>query len=530
VADLDIDLDGDSARFTQHLTLSLYAEGWRTVPLSPLGTFVDADFGGLEGRIVTEPETALRIRGKGRHRVRLISVLPVERDELVTRHVGRLGFVTPAAAVVRGRLNLPEGADEVRVTGPVAFTDDRPRGRGFTAGSGQTVGFDVHRSSGAPGRESLPLRFESRAAVGLVVGRNARNLRAEIQIRVLQGQLSSIELPLPPGFEVEDVTLDDATGWRVEDGVLRVTPGAPAEGRLRVAVTASAGPGDTFDLAPFVPAGSRSSMTVGHIAVEGDGLLELLDLGDARAPESQWERQLAQRWRGIPGQAFVLAERGRPPRWRVEWAESTDVLAAQVDHLWLEAFVGEDGRALYRLWAEVRSTGAPLLTLELPTGSELLTASREGLGILPGEVHGAWGVPLTSNGGSQRVHLTALVPIGDGLRGGDRDRSIALPMPKLSAPVARIEVRTILRSGAEYSLARPERAGKVSAPPSIYREAPTSQLGQQLARFVAVPVGGGFLDPGDGFEVVEAAWNAMAPNPEALRVEVNDDNPRKEWF
>jgi hypothetical protein len=57
-------------------------------------------------------------------------------------------------------------------------------------------------------------------------------------------------------------------------------------------------------------------------------------------------------------------------------------LPAQVDRLLIDAVVGDDGRAAYQVWAEVRSSGAARLTVDV-AGAELIAARRGGTPTLP---------------------------------------------------------------------------------------------------------------------------------------------------
>lgn len=117
-ADLVITADGESARVVQTLDLALLAEGWQKVPLGEAGSFIAARFGDLDGRVEVNAEGwSLQVKGLGKHRVVLESVVPVRRDETATRPTWQLGLRLPPAAVVRGRVAAPGTVEEVELQG-----------------------------------------------------------------------------------------------------------------------------------------------------------------------------------------------------------------------------------------------------------------------------------------------------------------------------------------------------------------------------------------------------------------------------
>ena len=102
-ADFAIMAGATSARITQTLVLSIYADGWQRVPLGEAGSFTSARFGDLEGRVeVKDDGWALQVKGRGRHEVKLESVVPVRRDETAIRPAWSFKVRFPPAAVVRG--------------------------------------------------------------------------------------------------------------------------------------------------------------------------------------------------------------------------------------------------------------------------------------------------------------------------------------------------------------------------------------------------------------------------------------------
>ncbi|MEO1085649.1 MAG: hypothetical protein AAFY88_15520, partial [Acidobacteriota bacterium] len=89
--DLEIEVGDSAALLTHRLQLAVFSREWQRVRLGRLGSFVDADLGGLEGRLDTgDGEVALKVRGRGGqgvgvYQIQLKSVLAVDSADEATR-------------------------------------------------------------------------------------------------------------------------------------------------------------------------------------------------------------------------------------------------------------------------------------------------------------------------------------------------------------------------------------------------------------------------------------------------------------
>lgn len=329
--------------------------------------------------------------------------------------------------------------------------------------------FTLHGRRTLPERAQLPLRFETTAATAALLSRTRLEVQGWIEARIAQGRLSELRVPLPAGFEVVGVQ-GPIAGWNVTDGRLVITPLEPVESSLAVQVELSAAPVDAFASPLLVPAGSHRTVLLTKAALRGDGLLELTDPGAVRAPVESEIAGLADNVRGAPGGLMAVLDPARPPRWQAEWADRTEVLAAQVDRLLVDAAVGESGRAAYQVWVEVRNRGAQQLLVTLPPGFELVASHRGGELVKPGISGDSLAVPLSAGEGTQVIHLAGLLPVSVPKGRGE----MVLPLPALSAPAARVEVRLILPGGADFCPGGPDpgRPGRLSSRPAGANRAP----------------------------------------------------------
>jgi hypothetical protein len=534
LAEYAVKVGPESARVVQTLRLTLYDDKWQTVPLGEAGSFIAADFKGGEGRVeVSDKGLEMHVRGPGRREVRLESAVPVSRDDKATRPTWRFGLRFPAAAVVRGHIEAAAAVEEVDPEGSGLVLAGPPgTGWTFVALPGTEVRWTLSGRATVPRRATLPLRFEATSATASTLFRTRFQVLGWIEVRVAQGRLQTLRVPVPAGLEVTDVH-GPVAGWKVEAGTLIVTPLAPVEDSLAVEMSLTGEPKDRFATPLLIPEGSARTILLAKAALKGDGILSLIDSGAARTPEERETAHLPDSIKTADGRLFAVTDAARPPSWEAARAERTEVLAAQVDRLLVDVALGEAGKASYQIWAEIRNRGAQQLTLTLPPGFELAVAHRDGVAVVPGKTGGSLAVPMLTQEAAQVVHLEGVIPLdlpkGDG--------ALSVPLPALSAPVAKVEVRLILPGGRSYELAEKARAGQVGAPPGTAARKAVSGLGAQAnAQIMSGQVSStqasalALFNIPPGFAALQASWSALSAAPPPLAVRVSKEKEKREWF
>lgn len=548
-AELEVAVGPASARLTSTLTLTLNAPGWQSVALGEIGSLVASDLGGLEGRVVAADSReggksgpSLSVRGSGRHVIRLESVLPVARDETSTRPTWRLQLLPPQAAVVRGTVRAADGAAAIAEVEEIALSQGISRREAtglfrFVASPREPLAFALYGRQTLPERARLPLRFEATSASAVTLSRTRLAVETFLELRVAQGRLAEAAVPLPAGFEVVRVG-GPIAGWDVKNGRLTVVPLAPVESTFSFGVELSAPPQAAFAPPLLKPEGADRVSYLALARLDGDGILRLTDPGATRAPSEAELASLPRALRQTAARPAAVTDPARPPRFEALWAERTEVLAAQVDRLRVEAAVGEAGQASYRMWLVLRNRGAQQLTVTLPPGFELAAASRDGKPIVPGTpaTAGTTGgeglaIPLLSREAPQVLYLSGLLPLALPEQG-----DFAIPLPALSAPAARVEVKALLPGDRHYELADPTRAAEVAPPPRPNAAAPLSAAVANVARQVALPASlpvGEPLEPLDaasGFVTLSAAWSALSASPSPLALRIRPLKEKSPWF
>jgi hypothetical protein len=485
---------------------------------------------------VTDKGLAMHVRGRGRREVRLESAVQVTHDETATRPTWRFDLRFPAAAVVRGRIEAPATVEELDAEGYGLVSPAAPGAAGawtFVALPSSEVRWTLSGKAVIPQRAQLPLRYEATSSTSSTLSRTRLQVLGWIEARVAQGRLETLRVPVPAGLEVTDVHGPTA-GWKVEKGVLIVTPLAAVEDKLAVEIDLTGAPQEKLTTPLLIPEGSARTSLLARASLKEGGLLTLVNPGSARAADDREVARLPENQKSGTVRLFAVADAARPPLWEATWAEGTEVLAAQVDRLLVDVVVGESGKASYQLWAEVRNRGTQQLTLTLPPGFELAAGFRDGVAVEPGASGGSLSIPLLTREAAQVVHLEGVIPL-DFPKG---DGTFAVILPSLSAPAARVEVRVIVPTGRGYELAEKARAGQVSSPPGAVERKPVTGLAAQAntqiayvgpanARETKAPA---LFNIPPGFQIVEAAWSALSATPPPLSIRVEREKEKQEWF
>jgi hypothetical protein len=528
---LEIHVGDESARVVQELRMVLLSDDWQEIPLAAAGTFIAADLGGLEGRVTTGTGWTLTMRGRGRHQVRLESLLPLASNEEATRPTWSLALEVPHAAVARGVIKVSDAVENAEiVSGAIWRNRGQASGWRFVADPGTTLRARLLGKAVRPERSTLPLRFSVVTGNLLEISRTRVRLTSHLGLTVIQGSLEQLEVPLPPGFEVITLGGDEVAGWNVEDRKLLITPLTAVEGSLELRVDLSSEAGDHLNSLLLVPEQAWQVLAATAVKVEGDGLLELVERGSGRLPDNRERARLPQQITGASSYAMVVPDLAQPPRWQVTWPDSTEVLAAQVDRVVVDVMAGEAGSAAYQVWLKVRSTGATSLTVSVPPGFELVTAGRDRTPLLPGVAGDDLALPLIASASSQVVHLAGLIPMQI-----PADGTLSVPVPALSAPVSRVEVRVLLPGGRSYTVSNRAQQGSVSSPPQATSEANVSGKRAQLVAQTGVATSRGGYQPRmfsapAGAIKVEASWSALSSQPDPVTISVKPRSERKEWF
>ena len=519
-ADIELSVGIDSARLTIRMTLAVYRDGWQTITLPGDGNLTSVELGTLEGRVSSGPsdpapaERVLSCRGVGRHDIQFEAVVPVVSDVAAARPTRSVALTLPLAGTVTGVVQSDTITDNiVLLSGAFAGDASGPGARSFVGKPGEELSVQLLGDSDTADETELPLFFEASSAAMAHVSRSGVELSGFLELDIVQGQMESVRVHVPAGMHVLAVesSNDVELGWDLDtDGALVIRFAEPSIGTLPIELSLArsfaADDGlESFDVPLLVPAGASRLTLVSGLSVDEDGIPILIRAASARRAKREDIDFLPATFIKHDASLFVVRQRQQPPRWRVEWAEAdpTSVLASQVDRLVVDVLVGEAGRGAYQYWAVVRSSGALSLTVKPPEGFELVAAERSGRRITPGQSADGIVVPLSAGPEAQIVFLSGLMNFAPPPEKG----LFEVPIPALSAPVARVEVRAVLPGERNYKIVSDNVHPRIGG-------APTSS-------WFTVPT---------GHHVVTGSWSALTAQPSPLSIRAKSKRDKRRWY
>ena len=433
--------DGDSAAGEARLTVDVLKEGWVRVDV-PAGLLVRA--ARVEGRtvpIIDAPSPHVLLSKPGRVTLTLDIVVPLRMA------AGTEAITLPAsrAAVSRLALVVPRQGLDVTVTGGVlAERAQTADGRWVAFGrAGQPLTVTWKRRAEEKAAQALRWRGAVTEHVGL--GEDASPIAATVNVEVFQGVATSVDVAVPDGVVVNQVSGALIADWDFRAGALRVNFLEPVAAQTSFSIAAEARvPRDGTVTVPLVrlPAAERES---GGVAVEVLGAGEIADrqprgLDPADASElggpvagRDSPSMLAFRYRAQPGNAArslaVTVARYTPQA----------VLIANVEEARYDALIEEEGKTLVRARYAVRNNRRAFLGITLPQGATLWSAAVANRPLRPGVAGGgSLLLPLEKGRAGEEtpafvVELTYVQRIG---AWSDKGR-LTLPLPAVDLPIAR---------------------------------------------------------------------------------------------
>ena len=215
-------LEGDSLRVQATLRVELPGASAR-VPVLPTGVALRSlTVDGRAAPIATEDgHFVVPVQGRGRHRIELSFVAPVQREDGLP-HVDLRVVETPVSAF---EVTL-EGEREVRVT-PAAAVRTTAR-QGATLAQffvPMSSAVSIAWSEAVPEQEQdVALRASAEIVHAVLPGDGVLALRAFVGLSISRGAMTQVALRVPAGAQVDDVVVNDAAGrgpaiadWRVTE-------------------------------------------------------------------------------------------------------------------------------------------------------------------------------------------------------------------------------------------------------------------------------------------------------------------------
>lgn len=363
----------------------------------------------------------------------------------LTIEAGRASFtvLVPAASSSVLMLDLPGNHANVRIE-PGLITSRRTE-------NGHTI-VEATLEPGKPARlwwttreiaapvAQREVRFLSDIKSVVSVGDSQIRATALCDVTVIQGEAAEFSMPLPPGFELTEVTGSTLDSFETDAGVLVLKVREPARRNHQFLITIERANRETMVDAPFL-AFAGAQRETGEVLVEGIGAMELTPTegGGLRRMDVHEVGAIARSLSRFPLQAAFRYNRreGDRPKLHLEWTKFPDssVLSAVAERATITTLTNIEGKSLTEITLRVRNHAKTFLKVELPPGAQLLSAEVEGQRVKP--VFDADGsrVPLLRVGlNPASAYTVSFVYLSSGAQFA-KNGAYEMTLPKLDIPV-----------------------------------------------------------------------------------------------
>ena len=481
-SDLRVRVDRDTARGVFTMTGDALRNGVSRVSLISGATLIDASAAGRPLPLVADgmAHTAL-IPGPGPFS------LTLEWGAPLTYRPGRAGFVLPVpkSGTARATFDLPGDQAEIRLSSGLVTRRTVVDGRTMveaTLDPGSSVDVSWSMRDSAPTAAARELRTLSEVMTLVTLGDSDVRMVALIDLTVLQGELRTLSVRLPAGYELTGVTGSSLENSEPSDGNVTLTIANPTARSHQFLISLERPhDGGSFSVETGFVAVRDAQRERGEVAIEGVGTLELE--AAEREPMHRIDvRELNRALQSLARLPLLSAFRyqraaGATPTLAFDVKRFADagVLAAVADRAVATTLVTSEGRALTEVLLTVQNRAQPFLKVSLPQGATMVSVDVAGQPAKP--VLGTDGtrVPLLRPGfrpsGPYQVSFVYLHAGTPFAKKGD----IEMTLPKMDMPVSLVE----------WELFAPDRYSVKSIGGNAID---VSELGEGARAYARVPV------------------------------------------
>ena len=295
----------------------------------------------------------------------------------------------------------------------------------------------------APPREA---RLLSDVKTLVTIGEAELRLVTLVDLTVVQGEPSALEVRIPAGYEVTGVSGASLERHEERPGLVVLFVTNPSQRRHQFLVSLErSNSGGSFKLETGVPTLPSAQRETGEIAVEGIGTLEISVPeipGLRRMDVREVDRALASAAR----QALLAAFRyqrasGGVPTLALGVTRFADapVLAAVADRAIATTLVTSEGRTLTEVSLWVRNRAQPCVKVSLPPGAAMLSVEVAGEPAKPVEGKDGTRVPLLRPGfRSDGPYAVSFVYLHAGSP-FEKKGDMQMTLPKMDLPISVVE-------------------------------------------------------------------------------------------
>ena len=442
-AEVRVTVDRETARGVFGLAGQVLQSGVSRVPLLTGATVIDATAGGRPVPLVAEGQVLhALVPGPGPFALALDWGAP-----LVYRP-GRASFTLPVphAGAARATIDVPGEQADVRLSAGLITRRSFANGRTLIEatldpGSSTEVWWSMRDTSQVAAAKDV--RALADILTLLTLDDSDVRMTALIDVTVTQGELRTLTVTLPPGYELQSVTGNTLEDSAERVGEIVLTVGDPSARAHQFLVNLERPhTGGTFTLETGLVSLKDVQRERGEIGVEGVGTLDLSAAeraGVHRIDVRELNGSLHQLAR-LPILSAFRYQRpaGSPPpqmAFTVKRFADAGVLAAVADHAIATTLITSEGRALTEVQLEMRNRSQPFLKVDLPPGATIVSVDLAGQSAKPASGPDGTRIPLMRAGlSTASSYSVSFVYVHAGTPFQKRG-DIQLALPRMDVPV-----------------------------------------------------------------------------------------------
>jgi hypothetical protein len=455
-ADLRVRVERDTVRGVFNVRGEALRPGISRVSLLSGATLIDASADGKPLPLVADGDahTAL-IPGPGPFS------LALEWGTPLVYAPGRASFILPVppSGTARARFDLPGDQAEVHLSAGLVTSRSVVDGRTIVEatldpGSATQVWWSMRDS--APTAAARDVRTLADVLTLVTIGDSDVRMAALVDLMVVQGDLRTVAVRLPVGYEVTGLSGSSLESSETIDGGLVLTVSGAARSHQFLITLERPHPDGSFNFTTGFVSVPDAQRERGEVAIEGVGTLELTaeehdqlrrvdirELSQALQQLTRLPTLSAFRFQRLPGATASLTL-------DVKRFSDAGVLAAVAERAVATTLVTSEGRALTEVVLTVQNRAQPFLKVNLPQGATMVSVDVAGQPAKPALGPDGSRVPLLRPGfrpsGSYEVSFVYLHAGAPFAKKGD----IEMMLPKMDMPVGIVEWELFAPEG--YSL------------------------------------------------------------------------------
>ena len=446
-ADLKVTVDRESAKGVFTLAGQVLQSGISRVPLISGATLVDATAGGRPVPLVADGQTLhALINGPAPFAVML------EWGSPLVFRPGRGSFILPVpqAGAARATIDLPGEQADVRLSAGLITRRSVANGRTtieatLDPGAATEVWWSMRDS--APVAAAKDVRALAEIMTLISLDEADARMVALIDVSVTQGELRTLTINLPRGYELQSVSGNTLEEFQPLEHEVVLTVGNPAARSHQFLLNLERShQGGTFNFDTGLVSLKEVQRERGEIAIEGVGTMDLTAAEQAGVHridvrELNTSLQALARLPVLSAFRYQRAIGSEPPsmQFGVKRFNDAGVLAAAADKATATTLITSEGRALTEVQLLMRNRSQPFLKVELPQGATIVSVDLAGRSAKPATGADGTRIPLMRAGlDSSRPYTVSFVYVHAGtpfLKKGDID----MALPKMDVPIGVVE-------------------------------------------------------------------------------------------